>query len=396
MKNVIFTLLFSLMLIVSASAAELRGTIQSGDSQGFSMTYGFPAKSMSVGERVLVVWEDESGFPIDLGEAVLVDAKKDALRFEWKELYGAEPTSDMGVLLELINDKGGEIAKEDSTQEVAQVSQANKNNETEKLESVKKAEAPAKKVEAPAEKAEAPAKKAEAPAKKAEAPAKKDKVVTSEEQKVLAKDNRAQLSERSTGAQTELAFWESVKDSDDPEMFEAYIAQYPKGSFVSLAKIKLDRLKGDAKTESSSTEVADKAGSDSVIKDEEKSGSVLLVSHWKGLKDEKNMGANEQLSYVKEKILPTIVGMGVELTEDSDSYSGQRVLTLELSRKQKAFGLTSKYYLYTGCTLNESRKFWGEKERTFRGASLVATLDKLIELTNKKLEQRSGLQCLGN
>ena len=381
MKNVIFTLLFSLMLIVSASAAELRGTIQSGDSQGFSMTYAFPAKSMSVGERVLVVWEDESGFPIDLGEAVLVDAKKDALSFEWKELYGAEPTSDMGVLLELINHESGEIAKEDGDKEVAQVSQADKNNETEKLEFVKKTEAPAKKVEAPA--------------KKVEAPAKKDKVVTGEEQKVLAKDNRAQLSEKGSGAQTELAFWDSVKDSDDPEMFEAYLAQYPKGSFVSLAKIKLDRLKGDAKTESSSTEVADKAGSDSVIKDEEKSGSVLLVSHWKGLKDEKNMGANEQLSYVKEKILPTIVGMGVELTEDSDSYSGQRVLTLELSRKQKAFGLTSKYYLYTGCTLNESRKFWGEKERTFRGASLVATLDKLIELTNKKLEQRSGLQCLG-
>ncbi len=162
-----------------------------------------------------------------------------------------------------------------------------------------------------------------------------------------------------------------------------------------MAKIKLDRLKGDAKTESLRTEVADKAASKAAIEDEEKSGSVLLVSHWKGLKDEKNMGANEQLSYVKEKILPTIVGMGVELIEDSDSYSGHRVLTLELSRKQKAFGLTSKYYLYTGCTLNEGRKFWGEKERTLRGASLIATLDKLIELTNKKLEQRSGLQCLG-
>ena len=381
MKNVIFTLLFSLLLIGSASAAELRGTIQSGDSQGFSMTYAFPAKSMSVGERVLVVWEDESGFPIDLGEAVLVDAKKDALSFEWKELYGAEPTSDMGVLLELINHESGEIAKEDGDKEVAQVSQADKNNETEKLEFVKKTEAPAKKVEAPA--------------KKVEAPAKKDKVVTGEEQKVLAKDNRAQLSEKGSGAQTELAFWDSVKDSDDPEMFEAYLAQYPKGSFVSLAKIKLDRLKGDAKTESLRTEVADKAASKAAIEDEEKSGSVLLVSHWKGLKDEKNMGANEQLSYVKEKILPTIVGMGVELIEDSDSYSGHRVLTLELSRKQKAFGLTSKYYLYTGCTLNEGRKFWGEKERTLRGASLIATLDKLIELTNKKLEQRSGLQCLG-
>jgi len=34
----------------------------------------------------------------------------------------------------------------------------------------------------------------------------------------------------------EVAFWDSVKDSDDPTMFEAYLAKYPEGHFAAIAK----------------------------------------------------------------------------------------------------------------------------------------------------------------
>ncbi len=40
----------------------------------------------------------------------------------------------------------------------------------------------------------------------------------------------------------ELAFWETIKDSDDPADFEAYLSQFPKGVFASLARIRIDRL----------------------------------------------------------------------------------------------------------------------------------------------------------
>ena len=40
----------------------------------------------------------------------------------------------------------------------------------------------------------------------------------------------------------ELAFWDTVKESDDPKMFEAYLAKYPEGEFSSLAEIKLQAL----------------------------------------------------------------------------------------------------------------------------------------------------------
>ena len=40
----------------------------------------------------------------------------------------------------------------------------------------------------------------------------------------------------------ELAFWETVKDSGNPEMFEAYLEKYPEGNFATLARISIDAL----------------------------------------------------------------------------------------------------------------------------------------------------------
>ena len=40
----------------------------------------------------------------------------------------------------------------------------------------------------------------------------------------------------------ELAFWDSVKDSDNPAMFDAYLQRYPLGAFAALARIRLDEL----------------------------------------------------------------------------------------------------------------------------------------------------------
>lgn len=40
----------------------------------------------------------------------------------------------------------------------------------------------------------------------------------------------------------EIAFWNSIKDSKNPAELKAYIDKYPKGSFVDLAKIRLDGM----------------------------------------------------------------------------------------------------------------------------------------------------------
>ena len=40
----------------------------------------------------------------------------------------------------------------------------------------------------------------------------------------------------------ELAFWNTVKDSDNPAMYEAYLERYPHGAFAALAKLRLGEL----------------------------------------------------------------------------------------------------------------------------------------------------------
>ncbi|MGO8866604.1 MAG: caspase domain-containing protein [Alphaproteobacteria bacterium] len=45
------------------------------------------------------------------------------------------------------------------------------------------------------------------------------------------------------GADREIVFWQSIKDSRNPADFEAYLAQYPKGEFRGLAQNRLSELK---------------------------------------------------------------------------------------------------------------------------------------------------------
>jgi adenylate cyclase len=40
----------------------------------------------------------------------------------------------------------------------------------------------------------------------------------------------------------ELSFWESVRNSDNPEMYEAYLEKYPDGEFIPLARVRLEEL----------------------------------------------------------------------------------------------------------------------------------------------------------
>jgi hypothetical protein len=41
----------------------------------------------------------------------------------------------------------------------------------------------------------------------------------------------------------ELAFWESIKNNNNPELFQAYLTRYPKGVFADIAKINLAQQK---------------------------------------------------------------------------------------------------------------------------------------------------------
>ena len=40
----------------------------------------------------------------------------------------------------------------------------------------------------------------------------------------------------------ELEFWKSIKDSADPDMYQAYLESFPEGKFAPLAKLKIKKL----------------------------------------------------------------------------------------------------------------------------------------------------------
>lgn len=40
----------------------------------------------------------------------------------------------------------------------------------------------------------------------------------------------------------EIAFWESIKDSNNPKLFQAYLDRYPAGAFAEIAKVRIDEL----------------------------------------------------------------------------------------------------------------------------------------------------------
>ncbi len=78
--------------------------------------------------------------------------------------------------------------------------------------------------------------------------------------------NRAQTSEQSAlpsrktnqyDSAYELTYWDTVKNSNVPSLFEAYLKRYPNGVFAELAKIKLAQLSKDQGTEPDRTQSAD-------------------------------------------------------------------------------------------------------------------------------------------
>ena len=54
----------------------------------------------------------------------------------------------------------------------------------------------------------------------------------------------------------ELAFWEAIRDSGEADMFRAYLAQFPNGTFAALATIKIAQIEGGSSAGPATQEVA--------------------------------------------------------------------------------------------------------------------------------------------
>jgi hypothetical protein len=50
----------------------------------------------------------------------------------------------------------------------------------------------------------------------------------------------------SAGSKTETVYWESIMNSTNPAVFEAYLKKYPNGEFSEIAHIKIADLKKES------------------------------------------------------------------------------------------------------------------------------------------------------
>ena len=63
------------------------------------------------------------------------------------------------------------------------------------------------------------------------------------------KEAQSSVVETDPNRDLELEFWKSIKDSDDPDMFQAYIDTYPNGNFLKLVEVKLEKLTPDERNQ---------------------------------------------------------------------------------------------------------------------------------------------------
>jgi uncharacterized caspase-like protein len=92
----------------------------------------------------------------------------------------------------------------------------------------------------------------------------------------------------SSGAnqQAELLFWDSIKSSDNPATFEAYLKQFPNGIFAGLAQAKVAELKAKAGNQPTTAEQQAAAKSEAD------------AAAWSGIKDSDNPALFE--AYLKQ------------------------------------------------------------------------------------------------
>jgi len=98
-----------------------------------------------------------------------------------------------------------------------------------------------------------------------------------------------------TNQQAELLFWESIKSSDNPATFEAYLKQFPNGIFAGLAQAKVDELK--ARNNNQPTTAQQQAAAQ----------NEADQAAWSGIKDSDNPALFE--AYLKQFPNGTFAGL---------------------------------------------------------------------------------------
>jgi hypothetical protein len=79
---------------------------------------------------------------------------------------------------------------------------------------------------------------------------------------LICPDPARAAQDQDTKLKVELSFWDSIKESRDPDVFEDYLKKYPDGQFAAIARSKLRALRGPSDAPLSGNSVASSTASD--------------------------------------------------------------------------------------------------------------------------------------
>ena len=164
----------------------------------------------------------------------------------------------------------------------------------------------------------------------------------------------------------EIAFWQSIQNASQPELFESYLSQYPNGSYAGLARLKIGLLKKEQKNQLSSqaAKPVETGGEHSAGKTAEKSQELEVAS------------------------LPVAEGTEVKLQETE---------TRNLTEKELATAMQTELNR-VGCSVGKVDGDWGRRSR---GALKIFARETGLELASldpemallDNLKQTKGRVC---
>lgn len=193
----------------------------------------------------------------------------------------------------------------------------------------------------------------------------------------------------------ELAFWETIKNSTDPEDFKAYLEQYPKGKFAALAKNRLRALENKNGSTDSSSAKPNPGNSNSTIPSTDNPATSNSGAANAG-------SANSSPTRASDIVVPA-----GETKEDAPKHfeKGKEYYTYDFEAAEKEYGIASRldpsnpdYHFWFGLVLKYECKFaqaepeLKEAVRTPTNPSYYLYLAQVLERNKKYDEAEAALR----
>lgn len=84
--------------------------------------------------------------------------------------------------------------------------------------------------------------------------------------------------ERRRVAATEIAYWQSIQNASQPELFESYLTRYPDGDYADLARLKIDLLKREKPVNPKAPETSQIKADEEPQKDTETQKEIVVAN----------------------------------------------------------------------------------------------------------------------